>query len=363
MWEYHAFLATNDDTKASVDWANYSHPFDASNVIVSLTAFTASHPITDHLEDCHFAFNTAATCHISPKRSDFKTLYHIPNHPIKGLGDTCVYAIGIGTIGLCMAAGHTLTLQNILFVPASTICLLSVLTLNHSGWFTTHFNSNLCWVTNQSGATVACGCVSHERELYFLTAKTVRVTYKYSSSVSAFFSSSPVPDIETWHHHLGHYSIRTVVDMAQNHIVACVTANLFCVPPKCNHCILGKQMRMLVPKTHSHPKSSTPLEKVFVDLCGPMSVTSRSGRLYSMNVIDDFSGYVWSLPLRHKSDAAMALQAWATAVQTQLGHKLRQLVTNNGKLISKTMSAWCSMQGVTHLLTAPHTSAQNRCAE
>ncbi len=50
------------------------------------------------------------------------------------------------------------------------------------------------------------------------------------------------------------------------------------------------------------------LEQVFVDLCGLMPCVLQSGCLYAMHVIDDFSGYVWSLPLRSKRDAAFIFQ-------------------------------------------------------
>ena len=58
------------------------------------------------------------------------------------------------------------------------------------------------------------------------------------------------------------------------------------------------------------PRATMPLERVFVDLCGPMSIPSRSNRLYCMNIIDDYSSFVWSLPLLSKDEAAPALKAW-----------------------------------------------------
>jgi len=106
-----------------------------------------------------------------------------------------------------------------------------------------------------------------------------------------------------------------------------------------------------------------PLERVFVDLCRPKPCRSQSGQLYSMNVIDDFSSYIWSLPLRNKEEAASVFQLWHCAVENQSGHCLKILVSNNGKLISNSMHEWASTHGVDHQQTAPYMSAQNRCAE
>ena len=102
---------------------------------------------------------------------------------------------------------------------------------------------------------------------------------------------------------------------------------------------------------------------MYVDLCGPMAVTSRSGNLYSMNVIDDFSGYVWSIPLHAKADASSSLQTWHNAVTVQSSKTLQVLVSDNGELVSNETSNWCAKEGIKHQLTAPYTSAQNGRAE
>jgi hypothetical protein len=82
-----------------------------------------------------------------------------------------------------------------------------------------------------------------------------------------------------------------------------------------------------------------------------------------MHVINDFSSYVWSLPLRSKGDVASVLQLWHKHVTMQTGLPLKVLVTNNGELVSKSMKEWCLSLGIDHIVTAPHTLAQNGHAE
>jgi len=67
-----------------------------------------------------------------------------------------------------------------------------------------------------------------------------------------------------------------------------------------------------------------------------------------MNVIDDFSSYIWSLPLRTKEEATSILQLWHRTVEKQSGHQLKILVSDNGELISKSMQDWASMHGIDH---------------
>jgi len=139
--------------------------------------------------------------------------------------------------------------------------------------------------------------------------------------------------------------------------------NLSSAPAACDHCILGKQTRSHVPKMREGCQATKQLEQVFIDLCRPMPCVLKYGHLYSMNVIDDFSSYVWSLPLKSKSKAINVLHTWHHAVENQSGNKLKIIVTDNGKLVSKTTTAWCALHGIDHQLTVPHMSAQNGQAE
>ena len=151
--------------------------------------------------------------------------------------------------------------------------------------------------------------------------------------------------------------------MAKKHTVEGMAIDLSSTPPKCDSCIRGKQMQTLVSKVREGEKAKRPLECVFVDLYGPIRPLSSSGRLYSMNVIDNFLSYVWTIPLKLKGDAAPSLQNWHRSVKNQSGHHLKILVTDNGKLVSNSMADWCTEFGIDHQHTAPYMSAQNGRAE
>ena len=72
-----------------------------------------------------------------------------------------------------------------------------------------------------------------------------------------------------------------------------------------------------------------------------------------MNVIDDYSSFVWSLPLRSKAEAAFILKYWLITVKLHTKHRLKCLVTDNGELRSLQIQNWCSEHGILHLFTAP----------
>ena len=96
-----------------------------------------------------------------------------------------------------------------------------------------------------------------------------------------------------------------------------------------------------------------------MNLTGPQSVAARSGCLYIMNVIDDFSGYHWTRLLKTKGEASHALREWLLVAENQSSEKLCYQVTDNGELRSNIIAQWCAEHGITHQFTAPHTSAQN----
>ena len=68
---------------------------------------------------------------------------------------------------------------------------------------------------------------------------------------------------------------------------------------------------------------------------------------------------MWSLPLISKGDAVSELQKWHHTIENQTGLKLKILVTDNSKLVLKSINDWCFQFGIIHHWTAPYISAQN----
>ena len=354
-YQYHAsaFLAFPDvppypNFFSQTSSSSFSSAFSISSVPVSSTL--------------PFIIDSGATCHISPFLSDFKHVRNISTHPIKGLGDVSVHALAMGTIELQTSSGR-LTLNNAFYVPNSTVRLLSVFLLGDAD-YTVHFypRKGLCFISDSHNNVIAKGTALPNRKLFLLSDFSVVVPHLPSTPSFAHYASR-LPGIDTWHRRLGHCGHRTIIDMARSNVVQGMPINTSSLPPKCEHCILGKQTRSSVPKVREGPRAVAPLGWVYVDLCGPMSIPSRTGRLYSMNIIDDYFSFVWSIPLRFKDEAAPTLKVWLFVLEVQTPHHLKSFVTDNGELASLQIHQWCTEKGILHLLTAPYTSAQNGRAE
>jgi hypothetical protein len=72
-FDFYAGIAMCGDPCASVDWSAYSRPASTSDASASV-AYSASRVPIRSLEDSPFFLDTGANAHISPERSDFKSL-------------------------------------------------------------------------------------------------------------------------------------------------------------------------------------------------------------------------------------------------------------------------------------------------
>ena len=76
-----------------------------------------------------------------------------------------------------------------------------------------------------------------------------------------------------------------------------------------------------------------------------------------MHIVDDFSSFIWSIPLCDKSCA------WQRLCEAELSLKVGTYHTDHGKLWSNQMEAWLSSCAMKQEFTVPYTSAQNGHSE
>ena len=212
-----------------------------------------------------------------------------------------------------------------------------------------------CLVTDSDGCVVVHGSRQPD-SLYYVSGVSCQLPLTNIARA--------VPNLQTWHRRLGHVNYKSIIDMAKNGVVTGMPIDLSTLPPLCEHCVLGKQMKMPVLKVRGGERAKKRLEKVFSDITGPEDVGSLSGEKYILNFIDDFSGMSWIYPLKQKSNAADVLKAWKTLVENESGEKVKIFRTDNGgEYTSGVFETYLIQEGVRHQTTAPYTSAENGKAE
>ena len=106
------------------------------------------------------------------------------------------------------------------------------------------------------------------------------------------------------------------------------------------------------------------LEYLHMDVWGPASVSSHSGCVYFLSVIDDFSRKVWCFFMRHKSDVFEKLKTWKILIETQTGKKIKAIRTDNGlEFCNNQIDDLCDGFGIKRHKTVPYTPQQNGVAE
>jgi IS30 family transposase len=95
-----------------------------------------------------------------------------------------------------------------------------------------------------------------------------------------------------------------------------------------------------------------------------VAIISFSGYKYYLVILDDYSHYSWTFPLRHKSDTCATLERFFHYISTQFHVTIQCLQCDNGgEFLTHSLRDYFAQHGVCFHLSCPHTSPQNGKAE
>ncbi len=341
-----------EDAKASVDWRDHE---DTPREDTYTTATSRSGYHSMNTEKCaSFIADTGATVHISPIREDFHMLVPITPKKIRGVGGSIIYATAIGKIALHIAKGVNVTLENVLFVPSANIRLMSIGKVCEGG-NEVIFDTDKFVVRNKKTKTTVMTGTRRDGRLWTIGGSSEPKT---KHSAKAFAAT-----LETWHKRLGHIGVETIKRMARMNMATGMPVDFSLEPPLCESCIHGKQTRTSVPKKRKGKRSERKLGVVCVDLAGPQAVESARHNKYSMELVDEYTGMIWSISLRSKDRAFHELKKWEKQRKLECGEEVGIYRVDGGELDSDEMREWIANHGTKEQLTAPYTSAQNGIVE
>src|SRR6266404_979810 len=251
--------------------------------------------------------DSGATHHISPHRSDFKDF--TPSKGTVRIGDSSTISQeGVGTVVFKSPQGYSLTLSNVLYVPAVKTCFMSTRALAQKG-------AEITFSERAFQITVNRCCVAKgylDNNLYWLDAADL--------SLNAHIGNSPT-SLQIWHQCMGHMSFDALKRCGPSALKGMdLDSSTMTIPTLCHGCKAGKSTHKPFPGSAKTTRRI--LEVVHSDLAGPMQVKSLQGSLYTATFIDDYSRHAVVYCLRSKDQFVVALQKFLSWAETQTSDKL-----------------------------------------
>lgn len=371
-----------------------AHVVLSPEMVTRLSAYLAGELVANSSSHCEIRevtiADTGASRTMCPNRVWFRdSTFKLFEKPLTiRFGDNSfTEALGSGQItyrSVINGEGLEITLNNVLYVPAFKLTLVSVGALDKKG-YTASFGRGQCRILKGSRCIMRG---ERRRGLYHIDGKALvfptascpapQSTPAYVTvSEHAHAAKDRAPkkgrtvDVNLLHRRLGHLNFDALKRMVNDGRIAGVT-KLSGKPDVCEHCALGKMKRLPFPT--GRQRATRPLQLVHVDLCGPVSKPGPAGELYAMTLTDDFSAHPWTYFLKRKSEALSRYRQWRDEVQAYFKDNLVELELspefvqflrsdNGGEFTSQAFEAQLAADGVKHETTAPYTPQQNGVAE
>jgi hypothetical protein len=200
-------------------------------------------------------------------------------------------------------------LNNILFAPDMVQSLLSVRRFTTDNWCFMEFDSFDLSVKDLTTKNVIVRSNS-TGPLY-----TMRLPGSLTPSSNAVAALTAAPHAlpavapTTWHHRLGHHRPDTLSSLSRSSFIQCTGKK----HDFCHACQLGKHTRL--PFFSSSHRAKHLFDLIHLDLW-TSPVVSVLGSMYYLVILDDFTHYLWTFPLKLKSDTFTTLSNFFAYVST-----------------------------------------------
>lgn len=156
--------------------------------------------------------------------------------------------------------------------------------------------------------------------------------------------------ISEWHERLGHANVNQIRTAANNNSVEGleITNKEF---EGCETCLMGKQARAPIPK-EPHVKTTTIMERIHSDICGPLPYQSEQGHRYFITYIDEATDKCWIYMLKAKSEHKSKFLEFKVLAENQSNKKIKKLRTDNAKeFLSNNFQGILKKSGIIHETT------------
>jgi hypothetical protein len=235
--------------------------------------------------------------------------------------------------------------------------LLSVRRFNTDNWCSMKFDPFGLYVKDLTTKNVIVR--SNSTGLLY----TMRLSGSLTPSSSAVAALAAVPHAltvvapTTWHRRLSHPGPDALSSLSRSSFIQC-TSNKH---DFCHACQLGKHTRL--PFCSSSHRAEHAFDLMHLDLWASPVVSVSSSKYYLI-ILDDFTHYLWTFPLKLKSDTFTTLSNFFAYVSNQFGRKIKAIQCDNGREFDNSSTQIFLLSNGTQLrMSCPYTSPRNSKAE
>ncbi|GFR51225.1 hypothetical protein Agub_g13600 [Astrephomene gubernaculifera] len=295
---------------------------------------------------------------------------------------------GIGTLRLESSTGYIVHLENTLYVPDSSLTLLSVIQVMDAG-AELHFANGNVEISYNGDVLLTgskqCRAIIADAQLQVACSSCSSRGYAAGISGGAWSSldydlgkcaygsnsasSGSLGSALLWHWRYGHRGFRAMSDMARHGMVKGMDASQeeFEAAQRgsfCETCVTAKQPRFPYPAGGEKVKNA--LELLHTDVCGPLPVEGFGGGRYVLTVFDEATALSVVRIISNKWNVAEELVGIIELLENQHpdGGKVKGLQSDRGgEYISQEVVCYLRRRGIMPYKSAPYSPQQNGSAE
>ena len=274
---------------------------------------------------------------------------------VKGCGTVVTKAEVNGNV-------QNVTVYDALYVPNIRANLLSISKLCDNGYSVSFSGEKAEIINNQCNIKLGA---ERRGNLYYLNGDfQERNNDQCVNHASDAFdgSKNKTANIVKWHARMGHMNIKDLVECSKKGNVEGLNLEKITQEFNCDICALNKLTRAPFPKRSEH--SSSVLDIVISDLCGPFKIESLGKCLYFITFIDHSTRYCEVRFLKHKNEALSAFKEVKALWENQKSTKIKAFMSDGGgEFINDEFDKYLKEHGIERRVTAPYSPSSNGTCE
>ena len=299
-------------------------------------------------------YDTGATRHISPFRSDFKSYSPImPPILLNTANQQRFQAIGSGSMAIQIPNGDAeseVLLRGVLYAPTVAYTLVSLGTLDAEGYHMI-VGGGMLAISDPYGQRVG------------QIPRTSRGLYRVAHEEEA--NAAELLSVMELHRRMGHIAPSSARKLIDSGAVTGVKIDPESKESHCDACLYARATRQPIPSVRIRPPAEKFGDEVHTDVWGPSRTATRQGRHYFATFTDDATRYTVCFLLRTKDgafEAYKSFEAWALTQDHCKGIKVLRS-DRGGEYLSTAFNEHLAAAGTARKLTTHDTPQLNGIAE